>query len=78
MSTTQNKIQSKRFFIRKSIIGQNKIVEVTFKSGLKATYNHDQAYEAMKSKLDQMNCWVKYKSYTSSTNLPLVVRAISQ
>ena len=73
-----NKIQSKRFFIRKSIIGQNKTVEVTFKSGLKATYNHDQAYEAMKSKLEAMNCWAKYKSYTSSTNLPLVVRAIAK
>ena len=28
----------------------------------------------MKSSLESMNCWSKYKSYTSSGNLPKVVR----
>ena len=73
-----NVMQSKRFVVRQSLIGKNQIIEVTFKDGRKATYNHDAAYEVMKTKLLAMNCWTKYKSYTSSTNLPVVVRAITE
>ena len=36
----QNSIQSKRFVIRKSLIGQNTIIEVTFKNGKTFKYNH--------------------------------------
>ena len=28
----------------------------------------------MKDKLEAMACWAKYKSYTSSGNLPMAVR----
>jgi hypothetical protein len=44
-----NKMQSKRFVVRQSLIGKNQIIEVTFKDGRKATYNHDAAYEVMKT-----------------------------
>ena len=67
-------LKSKRFVIRKSLIGKNQIIEVTFKSGKSFTYNHDKAYEVMKDKLETMNCFSKYKSYTSSTNIPVVLR----
>ena len=67
-------LQSKRFVVRKSLIGKNQIIEVTFKSGKQVTYNHDEVYEVMKTKLDQMNCFIKYKSYTSSTSVPVVLR----
>ena len=67
-------LKSKRFVIRKSLIGKNQIIEVTFKSGKTFTYNHDFAYEIMKDKLEKMNCFEKYKSYTSSTNVPVVLR----
>ena len=67
-------LKSKRFVIRKSLIGKNQIIEVTFKSGKSFTYNHDKAYEVMKDKLENMNCFAKYKSYTSSTNIPVVLR----
>jgi hypothetical protein len=70
----QNSIQSKRFVIRKSLIGKNQIIEVTFKSGKTFTYNHDLAYEIMKDKLNEMNCFEKYKSYTSSTSVPVILR----
>lgn len=70
----QNSIQSKRFVIRKSLIGKNQIIEVTFKNGKQFTYNHDKAYEVMKDKLEAMNCFKKYKSYTSSTSVPVVLR----
>ena len=67
-------LKSKRFVIRKSLIGKNQIIEVTFKNGKSFTYNHDLAYEVMKDKLNNMNCFAKYKSYTSSTNIPVVLR----
>jgi hypothetical protein len=71
-----SKLNSKRFVIRKSLIGKNQIIEVTFKNGKQVTYNHDKVYEAMKSKLDIMNCFIKYKSYTSSTSVPVSVREL--
>ena len=71
-----SKLKSKRFVIRKSLIGKNQIIEVTFKNGKQVTYNHDEVYEVMKSKLDTMNCFIKYKSYTSSTSVPVSVREL--
>ena len=67
-------LQSKRFVVRKSLIGKNQIIEVTFKSGKTFTYNHDIVYYLMKDKLNTMNCFEKYKSYTSSTSVPVVLR----
>ena len=69
-------LNSKRFFVRKSLIGKNQIVKVTFKNGKTAKYNHDDAFKAMKEKLEKMNCWAKYKSYTSSTSIPVVTRSL--
>ncbi len=69
-------LKSKRFVVRKSLIGKNQIIEVTFKNGKVAKYNHDDVYEVMKSKLETMNCWNKYKSYTSSTSMPVVTREL--
>ncbi len=67
---------SKRFVVRKSLIGKNQIIEVTFKNGKVAKYNHDDVYEVMKPKLETMNCWAKYKSYTSSTSMPVITREL--
>ena len=69
-------LKSKRFVVRKSLIGQKQIIEVTFKNGKVAKYNHDDAYECMKEKLSTMNCWEKYKSYTSSASVPVSVRSV--
>jgi hypothetical protein len=70
-------LQSKRFLIRKSLIGKNTIINVTFKTGKTFKYNHDIVYEVMKTKLENMNCFNKYKSYTSSTSVPVLVRELS-
>ena len=69
-----NVINSKRFVVRQSLIGKDATVEVTFKNGKTVTYNHDKVFSLMKDKLEAMACWTKYKSYTSSNNLPLSVR----
>jgi len=67
-------INSKRFVIRKSLIGQPTIIQVTFKSGKKFKYNHDKVYNIMQNKLQNMPCFIKYKSYTSSTSIPTILR----
>ncbi len=67
-------LKSKRFVVRKSLIGKNQVIEVTFKNGKVAKYNHDEVFNVMKSKLENMNCWNKYKSYTSSTSMPTITR----
>ena len=69
-------LKSKRFVVRKSLIGKNQIIEVTFKNGKVAKYNHDDVYNVMKTKLETMNCWAKYKSYTSSTSMPVITREL--
>ncbi len=71
-------INSKRFVIRKSLIGKNAVITVNFKNGKSAKYNHDKVYEIMKDKLESMNCFIKYKSYTASNNVPLVAREICE
>lgn len=71
----QNSIlNSKRFVVRKSLIGKNQIIKVTFKNGKVFEYNHDKAFELMKENLTKLNCWEKYKSYTSSTSIPKVLQ----
>ena len=69
-----NVINSKRFVVRQSLVGKDATVEVTFKNGNTVTYNHDKVFAIMKDKLEAMACWAKYKSYTSSGNLPMSVR----
>ena len=69
-----SKLNSKRFVIRKSLIGKNQIISFTNKKGVEITYNHDIVYEVMKDKLETMNCFNKYKSYTSSNNIPVMLR----
>ena len=67
-------IISKRFVVRKSLIGKNQTIEFTTKKGEKIKYNHDVVFNIMKSTLENLPCWLKYKSYTSTTNIPVVLR----
>ena len=71
---TNNIINSKRVVVRQSLVGKNMTIKVEFKNGKTATYNHDKVFAIMKDKLETMACWAKYKSYTSSNNLPMSVR----
>ena len=71
---SNNTLTSKRFVVRQSLLGKNTNIEVTFKNGNKVTYSHDKAFTIMKSSLEAMNCWAKYKSYTASGNIPTILR----
>ena len=73
---TNSVVESKRFVVRKSLIGKNQVITFTTKKGDEITYNHDKVYEIMKSKLETLPCWEKYKSYTATNNIPLVCRNV--
>ena len=69
-----NVIKSKRFVVRKSLIGKNQVIEFTNKKGDTVKYNHDEVYNNNKERFDNMKCFEKYKSYTCTNNLPTFAR----
>ena len=70
----KNQLTSKRFVVRKSLLGKNAVINVTFKNGKTCTYNHDKVYSLMKNTLENLACFQKYKSYTATNNIPVVLR----
>ena len=69
-----NVLKSKRFVVRLSLLGKNQTIEFTNKKGDTITYNHDKVYSIMKDKLESLECFKKYKSYTATNNIPMVLR----
>jgi hypothetical protein len=67
-------LKSKRFVVRLSLVGKNQLIEFTNKKGNTVTYNHDKVYSIMKDKLESLECFKKYKSYTATNNIPVVLR----
>ena len=67
-------IKSKRFVIRKALIGKKAIIEFTNKEGITRKYDHDAVYEANKERFESMNCFKKYSTYTNTNNLPTFAR----
>ena len=74
---TVEELKTKRFVVRKSLIGKNVVFSFTNKKGVEVKYNHDKVYDIMKSKLETLPCWVKYKSYTATNNIPLACRNVA-
>ena len=65
-------IESKRFVIRKSLIGENAIITFTNSKNITYTYDHDEIYSTFQEKFESMNCFQEYKSYTKLL-IPLTV-----
>ena len=65
---------TKRFVVRQSLIGKGVTFEFTNKKGDTITYSHDKVFTIMKDTLTNLNCWKKYKSYTATNNIPVVLR----
>ena len=74
MKKTINNIVTKRFVIRKSLIGKNTVITFVNKKQEKVSYNHDEVYNTHKDKFENMNCFEKYKSYTNSNCVPKFCR----
>ena len=67
-------LKSKRFVVRLSLVGKNQTIEFTNKKGDVITYNHDKVFSIMKDKLESLDCFKKYKSYTATNNIPKILR----
>ena len=67
-------LKTKRFVIRKSLIGKNVVISFTNKKQENVSYNHDEVYNTHNVKFDTMNCFQKYKSYTNSNSVPAFCR----
>ena len=61
---------TKRFVIRKSLIGKDVTITFVNKKGETVKYNHDNVYNTHKERFESMNCFAKYKSYTNSNAMP--------
>ena len=72
--SNNNKLNLKRFVIRKSLLGKNVQITFTNKKGDSITYNHDKVYNVNKERFESMNCFQKYKSYTNTNNIPTFCR----
>ena len=72
-----SKLETKRFVIRKSLIGKNTIITFTNKKQEKVSYNHDEVYNTHKERFESMNCFQKYKSYTNSNAIPAFCRDLT-
>ena len=67
-------LKTKRFVVRKSLLGKNAVINVSFKNGKTVKYNHDKVYSLLKNNLEKLACFAKYKSYTATNNIPVVLR----
>ena len=72
--TKVEELKTKRFVIRKSLIGKNVVITFTNKKQEKVQYNHDEVYNSHKERFESMNCFEKYKSYTNSNCVPSFCR----
>ena len=74
MSNKVNNLTTKRFVIRKTLIGKNTIITFVNKKQETVQYNHDEVYTTHKERFDNMNCFEKYKNYTNSNAMPAFCR----
>ena len=74
MSKKVNNLTTKRFVIRKSLIGKNTVITFTNKKQEKVSYNHDEVYNTHKERFESMNCFAKYKNYTNTNAMPAFCR----
>ena len=72
-----NKLTTKRFVIRKSLIGENTIITFTNKKDQTFSYDHDEVYCTFQEKFESMPCFQEYGSYTNSNTVPKFCRELS-
>ena len=73
-----NKLTTKRFVIRKSLIGTNTVITFTNNKDITFTYDHDEIYSTFQEKFESMKCFQEYKSYTNSNTVPAFARNLAE
>ena len=74
MKNQTNNLTTKRFVIRKSLIGKHTIITFVNKKQEQVSYNHDEVYNTHKERFESMNCFEKYKNYTNTNAIPAICR----
>ena len=72
-----NNLTTKRFVIRKSLLGTNTVITFTNNKNNTFTYDHDEIYSTYQQKFEEMQCFQNYKSYTNSNTVPKFCRELS-
>jgi len=72
-----NKLTTKRFVIRKSLLGTNTVITFTNNKEVTFTYDHDEIYSTFQQKFEEMACFQQYKSYTNSNTVQKFCRELS-
>jgi hypothetical protein len=73
-----NNLTTKRFVIRRSLIGNDVTITFTNKKNEKYTYDHDEIYSTHQEKFESMACFQEYGSYTNSNAVPKFCRDLSE
>jgi len=73
-----NNLTTKRFVIRKSLIGTNSVITFTNNKDITYSYDHDEIYSTYQEKFESMKCFQEYKSYTNSNIVPKFCRELSE
>ncbi len=68
-------LETKRFVIRKSLIGQGIIFKYINYDGKERNYDHDLVYRTHQERFDNMYSFQKHKNYTQTHDLPKFVHA---
>ena len=73
-----NKLTTKRFVIRKSLLDTNTVITFTNSKNVTFTYDHDEIYATFQEKFESMPCFQEYKSYTNSNTVPKFCRDLAE
>jgi len=76
--STKNSITTKRFVMRKTLIGTDTIISFTNKKGITYKYNHDEVYSTHQERFESMPCFQQYGNYTNSNAVPAFARELSE
>ena len=67
----------KRFVISVKGIENKQVCVFVNKKGIEYKYDQSVVFNQLKDKFEKMNCFIKYKTYTNSNNLPTFVKALN-
>jgi hypothetical protein len=73
-----NKLTTKRFVIRKSLLGNNTVITFTNNKNITFTYDHDEIYSTFQEKFESMPCFQEYKSLSPSRSEEHTCRELSE
>ena len=75
---SKNTLTTKRFVIRKTLIGTDTVITFTNKKGITYKYNHDEIYSTYQERFESMPCFQQYGNYTNSNAVPAFARNLSE